>query len=280
VTHPLVAALASRDAGERARACRDAVDDPAAVVLLDSLATALGDPVPRVAMAAADAYAAIGAVGGDCDEALRRSLRSGPPNARWAAAFAAAQLAPPSPRLLPALVEALACDDGAIRWRAARLLVDAASVLPEVEPMLSNLAIASDADSRIRRMAVHALRRLAPEVAEKVCLKASKDTRPEVRRAAASALATCPGPAVATRLLEMAAGDDDEAAARLAISALASLAAANGEDIPPQAVDVLRRIAERRDVPERGEAARGALQRIHAAGVGSDEPPGGKRESG
>lgn len=277
MTHPLVAALGSPDAGERARACRAAIDDPSAVVLLEALATALGDPVPRVALAAADAFAAIGAHSGDCHEPLRRSLRTGSPNARWAAAFAAARLAPPSARALPALIEALTCDDGAIRWRATRHLVDAAATLPEVEPMLTNLAIAADADPRIREMAVHALSRLAPgaDETERTCLIAASDTDPRVRRAAASALAAFPGPGAVMRLLEMAADDVDEAAARLAISALASIGGYDRDSIPSATADVLRRISERGRTPERRDAARCALERLDAA-AGSHADPDGR----
>jgi len=264
VTHPLVAALTSRDAGERARACRLAVDDPSAVVLLESLAGALGDPVPRVAMAAADAFASIGARDGEGDERLRRALRRGPPNARWAATFAAAQLAPPSPRSLPPLVEALTCDDPAIQWRATRLLVEAASVLPEVEPMLTNLAIAPDADPRVRRMAVHALRLLAPGSGdtEHTCLIAADDPDPRVRRAAASALAGCSGKAAGLRLLEMAEKDPDETSAQLAISALLARGDRDPESRPPSTSSVLRRITEGKAPTARRDIARRALERL------------------
>jgi len=274
VTHPLVRALGSPDGAERARACREAVDDPAAVLLLENLTDALGDPIPRVAMAAADAFAAIGARDGEWDERLRRSLRDGPPNARWAAAFAASQLAPPSARSLPALVEALACDDGAIRWRATRLLVDAAAVLPEVETLLMNFAIAAEAPPQTRCMALHALRALAPgaEEMERICLLAAGDASPFVRRAAASALAAFPGTATAARLLEMAEDDADEATAELAISALRSVGERDAPRLPAPTLETLRRIAEQSERPGRRKAARGALDRLESREGSHGEP--------
>ena len=57
MSHPVVARLASADADERRAACVDAADDPTAVLLLDGLAKALGDPEKRVARAASDSLA-------------------------------------------------------------------------------------------------------------------------------------------------------------------------------------------------------------------------------
>jgi HEAT repeat protein len=244
------------------------VDDPSAIVLLETLAASLGDPVPRVAMAAADAFAAIAARSGSCDALLRRSLHSASPSARWAAAFAAAQLAPPTPRLLPPLVEALACNDGAVRWRAVRLLVDGASVLPEVERMLTHLATASDAQPRIRQMAVHALRLLAPaeEETERTCLIAARDPDPRVRCAAAAALATSSGAAAGLQLLEMAARDADDGSARLALCALASLGVRDPTLLPPPTFSVLRSIAGGNGPKARRAAAKGALERLEGGG--------------
>jgi hypothetical protein len=190
VSHPLLARLASRDAAERRRACRDAAEDPAGVLLVDALEGVMGDPIPAVAAAAADAVAAIGARAGGVDDTLTRALRSDRPNARWAAAFAGARLARPSPRLLPPLVEALDCSAGEIRWRAARLLVQSAPVLSEVAPLLLGLA-GGDARPRVRLMALHCLRELAPDAPETARALDSAQADPDaaVRRAGRLGLA-------------------------------------------------------------------------------------------
>jgi HEAT repeat protein len=235
VSHPLVERLASQDSDERVRACRSAARDPSAVILLDALAAALGDPVVAVARAASDALAEIGEIGaqaGEVDGLLRRALRSDRPNARWAAAFASARLAPPEPGLLPPLVEALACGAGDVRWRAARLLVEAGRVLPEPQPLVTGLAT-GDPNPRVRQMAIHCLRELAPHDPEtaQVLLAATRDRDERVRRAGLSALAALrdPPPAVAERLLEISEGDADVASRRIAAHALRSLSAARAD---------------------------------------------------
>jgi uncharacterized protein (DUF2336 family) len=77
-------------------------------------------------------------------------------------------------------------------------------------------------------MAAYALRELAPDVpqAAHALLAASRDSESQVRRAALTALANLmdPPPAVATRLREVADGDADPTARRLAERALEVLA--------------------------------------------------------
>lgn len=235
MSHPLREQLASADPQQRASACRDAAGDPSAVLLIDALGEALGDPVAGVARAASEALAEIGARAGEVDAVLRGALRSDRPNARWAAAFASARLAPPGPGLLPPLVEALACETGDVRWWAARLLTESAAVLGEVRPLLLGLA-GDDPRPRVRQMAVHCLRELAgddPEAA-RVLLAATRDRDVRVRRAALSTLAALDDPeaAVADRLREAAGGDDDAASRRIADAALHVLAGARGRRSP------------------------------------------------
>jgi hypothetical protein len=52
VSHPIVERLQSPEADERASACRDAVEDPSAVLLIDELVEALGHPATAVPLAA------------------------------------------------------------------------------------------------------------------------------------------------------------------------------------------------------------------------------------
>jgi HEAT repeat protein len=235
VSHPLREQIASADPQQRAGACRDAAGDPSAVLLIDALGEALGDPDANVARAASEALAEIGARAGEVDAVLRRALHSDRPNARWAAAFASARLAPPGPGLLPALVEALACGAGDVRWRAARLLVENSPVLAEVRPLLLGLA-GSDPRPEVRQMAVHCLRELAdddPEAA-RVLMAATRDRDVRVRRAGLSALAALGDPpaAIPERLLEAASDDADPPSRRIAEAALRILAGAPARRTP------------------------------------------------
>jgi HEAT repeat protein len=224
VTRPLAERLASPDAGERAAACREAAADPAGALYAAPLARALQDADKRVARAASEALVQLRAL-----EAARAALRDAPPGRRFFAAWTCARLEPPSPRLLPALVEALAHPDGDVRWTAARLLVDLGQVHGEVLGVLLGLAGATRAPT-VRRMAVFALRALAPDLPEaaSALLLASREPDAHLRRAAFTALAALidPPEAVRARLAEAAAGDPDEPARRLAERALALLPAA------------------------------------------------------
>lgn len=219
----LKARLACADAAERARACRDAALDPAAVVWIDALARALGDADRKVARAASEALVAIGRRH-DVAAALRAALRSGEPQRRWHGARTLARLEPPGPELLPALVEALACGEGAVRWEAARILVDVGRLHGEVLTLLLGLLRSAEQASQ-RAMAAHCLRELAPDQAAcaAALLDASRDPDLGVRRAALTAAAGLLDPprALAERLREVAEADPDAASRRLAGAALA-----------------------------------------------------------
>jgi HEAT repeat protein len=275
VSHPLLERFASSDPGERARACRSAARDPSAVVLLDPLEKALGDPVVAVARAASDALAEIGSRASEVGALLRRAVRSDRPNARWGAAFAAAHLAPPDSGLLPPLVEALACEAGDVRWRAARLLAETGSVLPELQPLLAGLAT-GDARPRVRRMAAHCLRELAPDEPEttRVLLEATRDRDLRVRRASLSGLAALvdPPPEVAERLLEASTADADAASRCIAVGALGAIAARQRGVLPDAAEPALRRIAEESDDGNLRSAAARALRQL-AGGPADSRPP-------
>ena len=265
MTHPLVARLTSPDPNERRAACVAAADDPSGVLLADALADALGDPVKAVVRAASDALVAIGRSRGGVEEALRRALHGDDPGRRFGAAFTAARLDPPGPRLLPALVEALASPDGDVRWAAARLLVEAGRVHGEVLPLLLGLARGAESPA-VRRMASFALRELAPDRPEAadVLVAAASDADVHVRRAATTALASLLDPPrrVAAHLLRALEHDPDAATRRLAALALAELGAGRPGALPAGATRQLEAAAADRRDPDLRRAALRALARL------------------
>jgi len=191
VSHSLLQRLASGDAAQRLAACQAAAADASAALLADGLAEALGDPAPQVARAAARALAVISQRPGGQDAvapALRRALQSQVKTRRWRAAIASLQIAPPTPRLLPPLVEALGSGDSGLRWAAARALAQCGRLHAEVQPLLAGLVQSAELPAT-RRMAIFALRKLAPERAGEVIRHALGDSDPGVRQAAALALA-------------------------------------------------------------------------------------------
>jgi HEAT repeat protein len=265
MSHPLVERLESPDPGERADACRSAARDPAAVVFLDALEEALGDPVVAVARAASDALAELGPRVAEVDALLRRALHGDRPNARWGAAFASARLAPPNPGLLPPLVEALACEVPDVRWQAARLLTESGRVLPESQPLLGGL-VTGDPRPLVRQMAAHCLRELAPDEPEtaRVLLAATRDRDLRVRRASLSALAGLdePPPAVAERLLEVSTADADTASRCIAVAGLGAIAARHPTALPSETEGALRRIAAQAEDGNLRNAAERTLRRF------------------
>ncbi len=271
MTHPLVAQLASPDPAVRAAACSAAANDPAATLLTEALCNALGDPKKSVSRAASDALVAIGRRLGDVDPGLRRALHSDHPVRRFAAAFTLARIAPPGPRLLPALVEALGSADGDVRWAAARVIVETGRVHGEVFPLLVGLVRGGESGS-VRRMATFALRELAPERPEaaEALLEASGDRDLHVRRAALTAMALLldPPPRVGERLLETLARDADAAARRLAALALGELGAANPRAITAETAARLRDASAANPDPDLRRAIERALARLESGARG------------
>jgi len=237
LNHPLLEGLASTDRAARVEACRAAPEDPAATLLAPALGRSLGDSDKAVARAASDALVAIGRSVGGVDAVLKDALAAPDAESRWTAAFTAARLEPPGPRLLPALVEALSCDDGDIRWAAARILVDMSRLHGEVVPLLIGLA-RSDPQPGVRRMSIHTLRKLVgthPEI-DDALLGATDDEATPVRRAALTALAGIPEPtdALLARLTTILTHDADASSQRLAALALGELGERRG-DLPEPA---------------------------------------------
>jgi hypothetical protein len=268
VSHPILARLAHPDPALRRAACRAAAADPAATLLADALVRALGDPERAVARAASDALAAVARRDRAVLALVRRALDDPGPARRFAALETLARLEPPAAKWLPILVEALASDEGEVRWSAARLLVAAGRLLGEVLPLLLGL-VRSDDRPCVRRMASFALRELAPELpaAAGALVAASRDPAPAVRRAALTALAALvdPPPEVAARLAEAVRTDGDPIARRLAAFALGELAAGDPGRLPGPVLEVLREAGRAADDPELRRAAGESLERL---GVG------------
>jgi len=246
VSHPLIERLRSAPPDERAAACRAAVEDPSAIFLLDALGAALGDPVPAVARAASDALVQLARSIDGVGDVVRRALRSDAASQRWHAALTSARIEPPTPRLLPAIVEALASNESDVRWTAARLLVDAGRVLPEALPLAIGLVTSAES-AEVRRMATHCVRALGPErpESERALLVASRDPDRSVRCAALTALAGLSDPSrrVFDRLVEVIADPRDAALRRLAVHALAALARAHPDELTQASRAALRKIA-------------------------------------
>lgn len=241
MSHPLLERLRSSDPDERCEACRAIGADPAAILLIDGLVSALGDPVKAVARAATDTLVMLGQ-DHDVIPALRTALHDDEPRRRLDAALALARLAPPHMRLVPALVDGLGLDDAKRRWWATRLLVETGRVTPEVLPLLLGL---SRRDERpvVRRMARHALRELSrddPDAA-RALVEATGDPDVAARRAGYAALAAvlAPEPVVIARLTEALDSEPDPASRRIASVALAELASRDASVIPEETVQAL-----------------------------------------
>jgi len=266
VSHPILAQLASPDPAARRAACLAAANDPAATLLTDALCEALGDPAKAVSRAASDALVAIGRTHGDVDPGLRAALHGSDAARRFGAAFTLARISPPGPRLLPALVEALASADGDVRWAAARLLVETGRVHGEVFALLAGLARRSE-DAGVRRMAIFALRELAPERAETagVLLDALRSD-PDLanRRAALSAIAALVDPpaTISEQLLQTLGDARDPASQRLAAIALGELGARDASCVPAPTRAGLRDAAAHSADADLRRACERALARI------------------
>lgn len=264
MSHPLLARLRDPDPDVRRAACREAPDDPSAVVLVDALCAALADPEKAVARAACDALARIGTRDPSVSRALSAALPRLQPQGRLFAALAIARLEPPPAKLLPPLVAALALADGDLRWTAVRLLVELGRSAPEVLPLLLAL-VAGDEQPAARRMAVFALRELAPDRDEtaSALLIASRAADAELRRAALVSLASLwdPGRDVVARLCEALSDEPDAGTRGLAAAALGELGAAHPDRIGASARSALENALRTGPAPARAAAER-ALRRI------------------
>ena len=268
MTHPLLERLTHSDPDERRAACEEAARDPSAVLWIEALGDALGDPDKAVARAASDALATIGRTAPEVGDVLRGALHADDPVQRWGAAFTFARLEPPGEKLLPALVEALGFPDGDVRWAAAKLLVETGRFSAPVLPLLLGLVREGERPV-VRRMATYCLRELAPDRPEAAIalLEASRDRERGLHRAGLTALAALlePPAAVVERLVEALGDDPDPASRRIAAAALGEIGAARSDTLPESARAALE--ATRRSAPDRElrSAAARALARLGAA---------------
>jgi HEAT repeat protein len=193
LSHPVVARLEDPDPAVRRAACREAVDDPSAVLLLPALGVALGDRDPDVRRAASTALTRLSPQHAEVDELLRAALYGDQARRRVGAALTRAALAPPEPALLPAIAIALGDADPGTRWEAARVLVDLGRLHHEALPVAIGLA-RTDPSPIVRRMAVFCVGKLAPhdEYALALLREAQRDPDLEVREAASLALLGVP----------------------------------------------------------------------------------------
>ena len=247
MSHPLVERLRSSKPDERISACRDAVEDPSAIVLNDALGEALGDPVKAVARAASDALARLAREIDGVEPVVRLALRSDDASRRWHAALTSSRIEPPTPRLLPPIVEAMASCEGDVRWTAARLLVETGRVNPEVLPLVVGLVTGAES-ANVRRMAAHCVCELGPERPEstRALLEASRDPDRSVRHAALTALAglTDPSREVFDRLMEVIADPSDAPSRKIAAHSLRALARDHADALPKASIAALRQIAK------------------------------------
>lgn len=259
MTHPVLARLRGGDPAGRRAACEAAADDPSAVLLVDALVEALGDREPRVAQAAGRALERIGREHDAVRTALGAALRDDDPRRRFEAAWTWARLEPPPIKLLPPVISALAALEGDARWRAVRLVVELGRLHGEVLPLVTSLA-RDDAAPRVRRLALSALRELAPDAPETVRahLDASRAPDRGLQRLALTGLAGLarPGPEVWERLAEALEASPDPACRRVAATAAAAL--------PGPPPERMRRALERAASDEAEPALRAAATRALA----------------
>lgn len=260
--------LQSASAALRMTACRQMTEMTATPEIVAALAQALLDTEKCVARTAVDALAKFAASDGTARAALQQLLRSPHLAQRWGAACALLQLEPPTPRMLPIFVSTLESVDGDLRWAAARHLVAAGRLHPEVQPLL--LGLARDRDSAIlRRMALYCLRELSPEDPKtaQAMLEASHDTDLRVQRAALTAMAALldPEPALLKRLLTVAETDHDLGSRRIAPITLSEIARRNAPQHDGAAWEAvwarLRTLAATNEDPSLAKALQMALER-------------------
>ena len=264
MSHPLLERLTSIDPDERRAACLEAATDPDGPMLAGALSEILGDPVKAVGRAASDALVEMSSSAEGVHEPVREALHSSDPKRRWRAAFTAARMAPPEPRLLPALVDGLGSLDGDVRWASTRVIVEMGRLHGEVLPIMVGLVRRGESPV-VRRMATFALREMAPgrPEAAHVLLEAVSDDDLHVRRAATTAMASLEKPPrpVVERLLEALREDPDAATRRLAALALGELGAADPGMLPEEAPDALADAGASEDLDLRRAVDR-ALSRL------------------
>jgi HEAT repeat protein len=239
-----------------------AVDDTAATVV-ENLIRELGDARKAVQRRAIDELVAIAASGDPLvTKKLRESIVSADRRVRWAAAYALGQIGAGAfaTDSADALCEAMADDDGDIRWAATNLMVRLGREnLTEISARL--LTLAADSDHNARKMALYCIRDLeiaGPELLA-VLESAVHDADVHVRLAALAVLSRirdASGQSVRI-ILECMKSDPDPGVRRAAASAVGNIQNAGAD-----AMAALASVAADSADESLARAARGALNRL------------------
>ncbi len=191
-----------------------------------SLAERLGSADAQVQRSACDEATRQLADDPDSLRGLLDLLRDGSSRARFAATFVLFHSRHRSLRLLSPLLDGLELEAGDLRWSAANMLAVLGREHAEVLPVVVHAARESESPLQ-RRMAIYALRELAPERPEAREVLASKldDSDLAVRRAALSSMAKLvePDRRCITRAIEILDADPDPAMRRIAATVLPDL---------------------------------------------------------
>jgi len=223
---------------------------------LDALVACLGDVAKAIQRPAADACRALVVHGVAVEPLLLTALNATDPRLRFGAAYALARLGTPPTAAVPALLDALALEDGDVRWAAAEIICRTeprATVIAGLLPLVRSgtpsqrkmslyclrdvaasgdevqhvaLTALDDPDGGVRLAAMATLSRLARDrgpAAEKL-VQALDAAEPRERRAAAAALGDLGVRSDAVRAaLEQAAHADDTSLRRAAERSLRKL---------------------------------------------------------
>jgi len=199
-------------------------------------------------------------------------LRKGTPLERFGAAWVLFHARRPTLSVLRALLGSLELPDGDRRWEAVQMLVTLGRLEPQVAPVVQEQARRA-ASPVARRMALFALRELAPErlETERVFIDALSDLDPNVRRAALSSLVKLRSESELRldRALEVLAEDSD-----LRMRLLATIVCAELSGSRPTRREQVRRALEgaQRADPDLAHACSLALRRIERSASEAADP--------
>ncbi len=234
-----------------------------AAKVVEDLIRELGDAYKTVQRRAIDELVAMAASGNPfVIKKLRSSIASADRRVRWASAYALGQIGGGAFAMdsADALCEAMADDDGDIRWAATNLMVRLGREnLPAISARL--LKLAADTDRNARKMALYCIRDLeiaGPELLD-VVAGAVRDPDVHVRLAALAVLSRmrdASGEAVRI-MLECLKSDPDAGVRRAAASALGNIHSASAD-----ATAALAAAAADLDDESLARAARGSLNRL------------------
>jgi HEAT repeat protein len=262
----LATSLNDVDAETRLAAIHEVSENPQLTLAepaLDALIQCLGAGRKVIQRRAAEALAALALHDARVLEKLRAILSHHQPRARWGAAYALGLVNLDDAldlRALPVLLEALARDDGDLRWAAAELIVRLGK--KHRDPVSKQLIeLAKDGNLNARKMALYSLRDVGGPREELLAAAESccDDHQSLLKMAALSLIPRVEDPgdraaALAIRLLE---SDPDGGVRRCAAVALGHLG-----NRSPQVTAALTRAANAEGDIYMKRAAEGALTRL------------------